>query len=202
MITSDRAKLPGEVAALLDPAMPLPADVVFIEKRYEITEMLRNFLIACGLALAALIVIPFGVAMLFDRTPVTVNSHVDYYPLGFGLVLALGAWMMFLSINTCWQLRALQRCGQCTRRGTFLTLQAFVQVSENDTTIIPPPCFAGLKENTICYLHNSVVKTFSLPAQLVNATPQQLHHAIMHWMSKHPEKGSHPELVALSKARR
>lgn len=184
LITSDPAKLPSEVAALLDPSVPLPAETAFFEKRYELAEMMHRLLFAIGISLAAAVIIPFGIAFLFSYPQVTTTTSVDYLPLGFGLVCALAAWMMLASIRTCWNLRRLQSLGQPTRRGTFLTPAALIQAGEIDTTVIPRSRFRGLVGKTVKYHQRDAEKSYRLPAALLNATPQQLEQAITQWAAR------------------
>ncbi len=181
LITSDKLKIPPTVASLLDPAQPLPPGVSFFEKQYTIDQMIRTGLLAVAFGLAALIIVPFGVAELFDRGTNTVSSNTEWLPLAFGCVCGLASWMMLSSILSAWRLRAIQLEGKPTRRGTFLTDDALIQAGENDTTIIPRVHFRGLQDNTVKYFHNNAEKSYRLPSQLIQAAPEQLHRAILEW---------------------
>ena len=182
LITSDHAKLPPDVTALLDPAVPLPAGVRFFEKRYEYAEMIGRVFWAIGLIVAAVFIIPFGVySIVFDLRHASQHTSVSYLPLGFGLVCALGAWMIASSVLTCAHLRGQQLSGKPTRRGTFLRSDVLIQHGESDTTIIPLADFRGLSGRDVKYFHNNAEKSYRLPAAWMNATTDEVCAAVASW---------------------
>ena len=182
LITGDAAKLPSEVVALLDPTVPLPADVRFFETRFDLAHLTIGLLIAAGFALATLVLVPFGVLYFIEgfKDPRGGGSG-QLGPLGFGLLCALVTWFCVTSVLTGLKFAARQRRGECTRRGTFLTPDALVQATENDTTILPRPTFRGLAGRDVAYELKAERKTFRLPLSFVNATSADVARAIDAW---------------------
>lgn len=185
LITGDVSKLPPDIAALLDPAVPLPADTAFFEKRFTIAEMIKRVAIAGVLVLVAVVMIPLGIAtIIYDVKHASQHTSVSFWPLGVGVVFAFGAWIMLASLTTCWRLSNLQSRGQPTRRGTFLTPAALVQASDIDTTVIPPSHFVALSGAAVQYKLKDQEKSFRLPDVWLNATPQQVDAAIKAWAAR------------------
>ena len=184
-IASDASTLPPDVAALLDPAVPLPAGVRFFETRFDVAYVARTLLLAAGFALAALVIVPFGVLFLFEKNPSGQSTSTSLFPIGFGLLCGLVSYLMFASAGTCWGLRDRQRRGEDTRRGTFVMSARLIQASEHDTVIIPPTRFRGIDRDTITYDFKDARKTFRLSPGVVGTTTDDRRAAIAAWAAPH-----------------
>ena len=186
LTTSDVAKLPPAVASLLDPAIALPADVAFFEKRFDMADITRTLLLGAGLGVVSLIVIPIGAAMVYwdwKQTQPTVYSHYTLAPLGIGLLLALCAVVTLVSVPTRLRFRRRQLRGECTRRGTFLTPDALIDASDTDATtiVIPAAAFRGIDGGDVKYERGGAVKAYTLPKAVIDSTVADRDQAIRAW---------------------
>lgn len=194
LIASDAAKLPEAVRALLDPSTALPADVEHFESRFDWNYISSKVLIGIGFGVATIVMVPFGVVMLFDRGP-SGRGDVSFAPLSFGVVCGFVTYFMFAAARAAWSLGERQRRGERTRRGTFLTPDALVQATESDTTVIPRSAFRGLNGRTVSYELKAARKTFGVSADVIESTPADRHAAILAWASR-GDAGRPPPLPA------
>ena len=161
--TIEATKLPADYVRLLDTATPVPAEMAFLEKRVTISEMINTGLIAIGLAVFGIFMVPFGIAYLFQNRGVQATTTYDYWPLLFGVTLLFAAWFMAGSIRTRWAMTRRQQAGEATRQGIFLTPNTLFEVNEFGYTIIPRSCFQGRDGANNRYTLNNEEKSFRLP---------------------------------------
>lgn len=184
LITSERSKLPADYQSLFDEQQPLPPGVQFFEERKTVRTIFWRLLLGVGLLGIGILGSCFGLFVLivpFTSTLGSITLTVSITPLIIGLVFVLGGALLLRSLRQSQRLRAAQQNGHATRHGIYLTPNVLISHNEFDYTLIPRSEFRGLQSTTVHYVWNEKEKAFTLPNELVNATPQAMLDAIQRW---------------------
>lgn len=184
LITGERSKLPVDYQALFDEQQPLPPGVQFFEERKTVVTIVWRLLLGVGLLGIGVLGSCFGLFVLITPAASTlgdVTLTVSITPLIIGLVFVLGGVLLLRSLRQSQRLRTAQQSGQATRHGIYLTPNVLISHNEFDYTLIPRSEFRGLQGTTVHYVWSEKEKAFTLPGELVNATPQAMLDAIQQW---------------------
>lgn len=181
IITGETEKLPPGYAELTDTQKPLPAGVAFFERRVAIREMLKTIAFVVVFAVVGIIVVVFGIMVLFEKDGVQQSASIKLLPLIFGLICLLASWMLAQSLLRSRSLMRSQKNGERTRLGIFLTREAIFQVNETDYRLVPQFHFRGIVGDTVRYLEGGQEKKLRLPQSLVNGDTEMMKAAISQW---------------------
>jgi hypothetical protein len=184
LITGEGSKLPAAYADYIDPQKPLPAEVVFFEKKVTFEEMVKTAAIAGGVGFLGVLSVIFGFAVLFDHSNVGAQQTTNFGPLFFGVTCLFAAWMLAQSLKVRRELMKKQQRGEPTRVGIFLTPDTLFAATESDYTLIPRSQFLGMGgsgKTMVQYRFKGQDKEFRLPGSLVRDEPAALHSAIQRW---------------------
>ncbi|MFN8445608.1 MAG: hypothetical protein U0175_32755 [Caldilineaceae bacterium] len=184
LITGERSKLPVDYQALFDEQKPLPSGVQFFEERKTVRSIFWRLLLGIGLLGIGVLGSCFGLFVLVAPSTSTVGGvtlTVSIMPFIIGLVFVLSGVLLLRSLRQSQRLRTAQQSGQATRHGIYLTPNVLISHNEFDYTLIPRSEFRGVQSTTVHYVWNEKEKAFTLPGELVNATPQAMLDAIQQW---------------------
>ena len=178
----DRDKLPPDVAALVDPATPLPAGVQFFERRFTTGAAIAAGLWAVGFAGVAVLSLVVGVAWAIESSKnVTVYRGTDLSVIGFGLLCGLVAWVMAGMARDRLRLAREQAAGRATRAGLFLAADTLVDAAEASWTLVPRPNVGDVGGGAVAYAEDGQTKQIRLPALFINADRAGVERAVAIW---------------------
>ena len=184
LITSKPELLPPEVAQLQDVSRPLPAGVQFFERRYTYGDLIKQFLLGIALIPVGVILILFGIFVMFAQDRSTVyssSSQMELTIVVVGLVLCLGGYLLLQMLLPKFRFMRQQDRGVATRQGIFLIGDLLVSNDVGDTTVIPKEFFKGLKDHKVQYQLKDQLKSFDLPSEWIGQGRHSLEAAIARW---------------------
>lgn len=177
-----RDKLTPDVAALVEPAVPLPAGVQFFERQFTTGSAVVAVLWAIGFAVFGLLSVVVGVAWAIESSKhVTVYRGTDLSVIGFGLLCWLITWVMFGTARDRLRLANEQAAGRSTRAGLFLTPDTLVDADSSSWTIIPRPNVGDVAAGSIPYKAKDQTKQIRLPAAFVGVDRATVEQAVTAW---------------------
>ncbi len=150
-------------------------------------DLLAVILWFAGLSIVGFFGVLIGIAILFDlRNPQPGTNSSGFVPIFFGITC--GATSCFIArtflIGMKW--KNVQRRGQPTRIGIFLTEAVLIEATETTWTVIPRSRFRGLEGldgSTLRYLLKDREKSLRLPRTLMRCEQNRLVKAIKTWAS-------------------